>query len=86
MPSAKPPPSLPPMQTSEGAAAEAEEAYRNLLELERRSQGRVMSRPVSACTRVLAPLLLQEWQIVGWQVGRCRRAVAGCMALPALGP
>ncbi|KAL4433793.1 hypothetical protein ABPG75_000234 [Micractinium tetrahymenae] len=48
--------------TSERAAGEVEEAYRQLLELERRSQGRVMSRPVSACTRVLAPLLLQDWE------------------------
>lgn len=38
-------------------------AYRQLLELELRSQGRVMSRPVSACTRVLAPLLLQDWEV-----------------------
>ena len=52
-----------------GAGAEAEEAYRALLELERRSQGRVMSRPVSACTRVLAPLLLQEWQVGGGWAG-----------------
>ena len=71
VPCTPPPPSTRSalLQTSEGAAAEADEAYRNLLELERRSQGRVMSRPVSACTRVLAPLLLQEWQIVGSQVG-----------------
>lgn len=39
------------------------EAYQQLLELERRSQGRVMSRPVSACTRMLAPLLLQDWEV-----------------------
>lgn len=59
-------PCLPAPQTSERSAGEVEEAYRQLLELERRSQGRVMSRPVSACTRVLAPLLLQEWRVRGW--------------------
>jgi len=53
----------PALQTCERAALEVEECYRALLELERRSQGRVMSRPVSACTRVLAPLLLQEWEV-----------------------
>ncbi len=98
------------MQMHRGAAEEAEGAYQALLDLERRSQGRVvsaapslqcncsvkaptsigavlhrritadlflhltprclvllqMSRPVSAVTRVLAPLLLQEWRVRGW--------------------
>ena len=65
MPSQPLPPPLPPLQTSERAAGELEGAYGALLELERRSQGRVMSRPVSACTRVLAPLQLQDWEVGG---------------------
>lgn len=59
------PPAPAPLQTHERAAVEVEGAYWALLELEARSQGRVMSRPVSACTRVLAPLLLQDWQVGG---------------------
>ena len=47
------------LQTCVEAAAESEEAYNRLLALEQASHGRVMSRPVSACARVLAPILLQ---------------------------
>ncbi|KAL4853977.1 Inactive ubiquitin carboxyl-terminal hydrolase 53 [Chlorella vulgaris] len=73
--------------TNERAAAESEAAYRNLVDLEQRSQGRVMSRPISACTRMLAPLLLQEWQTSSLEaeefLGRCKRHLAR-MTLAAL--
>ena len=53
------------VQTSVQAANEAEEAYGRLLALEQANQGRVMSRPVSACARVLAPILLQACKAGG---------------------
>jgi hypothetical protein len=77
------------VQTNERAAAESEAAYRNLVDLEQRSQGRVMSRPISACTHMLAPLLLQEWQVCGVSLGQtlrvCLVAVGGCKARHAPG-
>eukprot|EP00887_Chlorella_sp_A99_P005124 scaffold25.g5124.t1 len=74
------PPDVPQMilgfVTSMQTSAEAEEAYARLLATEQSSQGRVMSRPVSACARVLAPILLQACRAGGGGGGEQEQQVS----------